>query len=137
MVSGKFAEPRKLIAGLTEELKKAEEIKPAAWARFVKTGPHRSRPPQSEDFWYTRSASLLRRIYIEGPVGVQRLRSYYGSRIKRGHQPPISKRSAGNSIRKILQQLEKAGYVEKDAKGGRKITAKGRKLVDGTARSAK
>jgi len=137
MVSGKFVQPAKLIARLTEELKKVEEIKPTVWAKFVKSGAHRTRPPQHDDFWYTRSASVLRRIYLDGPVGVERLRTYYGARKKRGFQPPKFKLAAGNSLRKILQQLEKAGYVEKDAKGGRKITSKGRKFLDNAAKVAK
>lgn len=137
MVSGKFVEPAKLIAKLTQELKKSEEVKPTAWSSFVKSGTHRSRPPQQEDFWYTRSAAILRRIYLEGPVGVARLRTYYGGRIKRGYAPAKFKRAGGNMIRKILQQLEKAGYIEKDSKNGRKITAKGRKFLDNVAKVAK
>lgn len=137
MVSGKFVQPAKLIAQLTQDLKKTEGVEPAAWARFVKSGPHRTRPPQSDDFWYTRSASVLRRIYLEGPVGVERLRTYYGARKKRGYAPPKFKLAGGNNIRKILQQLEKAGLVEKDAKGGRKVTSKGRKFLDNAAKVAK
>ena len=137
MVSGKFVQPAKLIARLTEELKKSEDVRPAAWARFVKSGSHRTRPPQQDDFWYTRSASVLRRIYMDGPVGVERLRTYYGARRKRGFQPPKFRRSGGNMLRKMLQQLERAGYVERDAAGGRKVTAKGRKFLDNAAKVAK
>lgn len=137
MVSAKSAQPAKLIAQLAEGLKKTEEVKPTGWSAFVKTGPHRSRPPQQSDFWFTRSASILRRIYMDGPVGVQRLRTYYGARIKRGYAPAKFKLSSGNITRKILQQLEKAGYVEKDAKGGRKVTAKGRKFLDNSAKAIK
>lgn len=134
MVSAKHALPADLIAKLSDELKKAQEVKPAEWSRFVKSGSHRRRPPQSKDFWYVRSASILRRIYLEGPVGVERLRTYYGARKKMGHAPPHMKRAGGSTIRKILQQLETAGYIEKDKKNGRKITAKGRKLLDSTAK---
>ena len=42
--------------------------------------------------------------------------------------------AGGNEIRKILQQLEKAGYIEKEKKGGRKITSKGTKFLDNTAK---
>jgi small subunit ribosomal protein S19e len=134
MASVKFAQPGKLIAKAGEELKKVAEIKPTEWAKFVKSGPHRSRPPQQPDFWYTRSASILRRIYLDGPIGVARLRSYFGGRKKVGYSPAKFRRAAGNEIRKILQQLEKAGYVEKGAKGGRKVTAKGRKFLDNVAK---
>lgn len=136
MVSAKFAQTGKIIARLAESLKKVEEVKPTGWAMFVKSGPHRTRPPQP-DFWYTRSASILRRIYIDGPVGVERLRTYYGARRKRGYAPAKFKRSSGNMTRKILQQLEKAGYLEKLPKGGRIVSAKGRKFLDQAAKVAK
>jgi small subunit ribosomal protein S19e len=135
MVSGKFANPAKLIPRLATELKKEPEIKEPEWARFVKTGAHRERPPQQPDFWQTRAASILRRIYIEGPVGVQRLRTYYGKTIKWGYKPKHFMPAGGNQIRKVLQQLEKAGLVEK-TKSGRKLTAKGRKFLDNVARAA-
>jgi len=134
MVSARHAQPAKLIAKLTEELKKTQEVKPTEWSRFVKSGAHKTRPPQNPDFWYIRSASILRRIYLEGPVGVERLRTYYGDRKKRGHAPPRMKIAGGNVIRKILQQLEKAGYIEKEKKSGRKITSKGKKFLDNTAK---
>ncbi|MEM5766344.1 MAG: 30S ribosomal protein S19e [Candidatus Aenigmatarchaeota archaeon] len=122
-------EPEKLVERLKEELKKMEEVKPPEWIKFVKSGVHKQRPPEQLDFWYIRAASVLRRICVDGPVGVQRLRSYYGGRIKRGYFPEHFRKSSGSIVRKILQQLEKAGLVEKTAKG-RKITSKGQKILD-------
>jgi small subunit ribosomal protein S19e len=113
-----------------------EEIKPPEWARFVKSGVHKQRPPEQPDFWYIRAASVLRRIYIDGPVGVERLRSYYGGARKRGYFPKHFRKGSGAIIRKILQQLEKAGLVEKTAKG-RKISPKGQKLLNGIASEVK
>jgi small subunit ribosomal protein S19e len=136
MVSGRFASATKLIPRLAAELKKDQNIVEPSWAKFVKTGAHRERPPQQPDFWQTRAASVLRRIYLEGPVGTQRLRTYYGKTIKWGYKPKHFTLAGGNQIRKVLQQLEKAGYIEKDGKAGRKITAKGRKFFDGVAKSA-
>ncbi len=136
MVSGRFADPAKLIPKLRDELKKQPEIKEPSWAKFVKTGAHRERPPQDPDFWFMRSASVLRRIYLEGPVGVQRLRTYYGKTIKWGYRPKRFTRAGGNQIRKILQQLESAGLIAKEGKGGRKITAKGMKFFDNAAKGA-
>jgi len=125
----------KLIEKLKEELKKIEEIKAPAWASFAKSGSHRERPPQQKDFWYIRTASLLRKIYLEGPVGISRLRSYYGGRKRRGYKPAHFRRASGNVLRKILQQLEKSGLVQKDKKG-RKITSKGQKFLDKVAYEA-
>jgi small subunit ribosomal protein S19e len=119
----------KLIERLKEELKKIEAIKPPLWAQMVKSGPHRERPPQQLDFWYIRAASILRRIYIDGPVGVSRLRSYYGGRKRRGRRPAKTYKAGGAIIRKILQQLENADLVKKEKKG-RVLTPKGKKFID-------
>ena len=129
MVTAREVSAEKLIAKLKEELKKIEEISPPSWASFVKSGAHRERPPQQKDFWYVRTATVLRRIYLDGPVGVERLRVYFGGRKRRGHKPAQFRKSSGNILRKALQQLEKAGLVEK-VKKGRKITSKGQKLLD-------
>ncbi|HEC96161.1 MAG TPA: 30S ribosomal protein S19e, partial [Euryarchaeota archaeon] len=40
------------IERLAKELQKFEEIKPPEWAAYVKTGAHKERPPQREDWWY-------------------------------------------------------------------------------------
>ena len=129
-------EPQKFINKLKEELKKFDEIKPPLWAHFVKSGAHKERPPEQEDFWYIRAASILRRIYLDGPVGVERLRTYYGGKVKHWSGPPYFRKASGSIIRKILQQLEKAGFVEKTKKG-RKITPKGMSFLDKVAKGIK
>lgn len=124
------------IARLKEELKKIEELKPPVWINFVKSGSHKERPPEQPDFWYIRTASVLRRIYLEGPVGISRLRTFYGGRKHRGYKPDAYRRSGGNILRKVLQQLEKVGFVVKDKKG-RKMTPKGQKFLNGIAKEIK
>jgi small subunit ribosomal protein S19e len=135
MTSVKNVEPAKFIERLKEELKKIEEIKEPLWVRFVKSGAHRQRPPEQKDFWYVRAASILRRIYLNGPVGIERLRTYYGGRRSFGHPKHFAKAS-GKIIRTILKQLEKVGFVEKE-KRGRKITIKGKKFLDKIASEVK
>ncbi len=133
MVAVQEVEARKLIARLKEELKKVEAIKPPAWINFAKSGASRERPPIQPDFWYIRSASILKRIYLNGPIGVERLKTFYGGRKRRGTKPARFKKASGSILRKILQQLEAAGFVEKlDKKGvkGRKISTTGRKFLD-------
>jgi small subunit ribosomal protein S19e len=129
MVTVREVKSDELIKKAKEELKGFAEITPPEWMKFAKSGVHRERPPLDKDFWYTRVASVLRRIYLNGPVGTSKLRSYYGGRRRRGHKPAHFRKASGNIIRKMLQQLEKAGLVDKDRKG-RKVTAKGRKLMD-------
>ncbi len=126
-----------LIKTVAEKLKKIDAIKPPAWAAYAKTGMHKERPPVKEDWWYQRSASVLRRIYLMGPIGVAKLRGKYGGRKNRGHMPDKFFKGSGNIIRKVLQQLEKAQLVKQQPKGihkGRVIAAKGKALLDNAAK---
>jgi small subunit ribosomal protein S19e len=122
-----------LIRRLKEELKSREEIKPPQWAHFVKTGVHKERPPDQPDWWYIRAASVLRRVYLDGPVGVSRLRTYYGGRQNRGQAPEHFRKGGGKIIRTILQQLERAGLLKRVEKEGRKVTEKGIQLLESIA----
>jgi len=133
MASVYDVDPSELIEKASEELKKVSEIKPPAWAPFVKTGMHKERPPVKKDWWYARTASILRTIYRLGPIGVSKLRGKYGGKKNRGYKPAHTFKGSGNIARKVLQQLEKAGFVKQEAKGvhkGRVITGKGKSLLD-------
>ena len=80
---------------------------------------------------------MLRVIYKDGPVGVSKLRSKYGSRKNRGVKPHKFTRASGNIIRKILQQLETAGLVQQQKTGvhkGRIITPAGSSLLSKIAK---
>lgn len=134
MVTVFDVDPHKLINILKEELKKVEQIKPPEWSKFVKTGVTREKPPEQEDFWYIRAASILRQLYVRGkPIGVQRFRVKYGGKTKNRSKPKHFKKASGKIIRVILQQLEAAGFVQKAMiknKKGRIITRKGKSLID-------
>lgn len=129
MVSVKEMPTDKIIFLLKEELKKIKELEPPVWVKFVKSGVDRERPPEQEDFWYIRTASVLRRLYISGPVGVERMRTFYGGKKRFGHAPAHFRKSSGNVLRKVLQGLEKSGLVEKDKKG-RKLSEKGKRFLE-------
>lgn len=134
MVTVREVPADEFILKLKEELKKIKEIETPTWTMFVKSGAHKERPPEQEDFWYVRAAAVLRKIYLEGPVGVQRLRTCFGGRRRGGHAPAHFYKSSGSIIRKILQQLEKAGLIEKKKdKRGREITSKGRSFMNKVA----
>lgn len=112
------------------------KLKQPEWTQFVKTGVNRQRPPETEGWWALRSASILRKVYVNGPVGVQRLRTWYGGRKSMGHRPERTRKSAGKIIRVALQQLEKENLV-KTTKKGREITPEGQKLIDNLAKQVK
>ena len=120
-----------LVETLAQHLKKnIDEIVPPTWSSLVKTGSHATRPPQNPDWWFTRCASLLRKIYMKGPIGVAHLRSEYGGRKDRGVRPEHARIGGAAIIRKTLQQLEAAGLVEPSRNGGRVLTKEGRRLLD-------
>ncbi len=106
------------------------EVRPPEWSAYVKTGVHREMAPQNPDWWYIRSASMLRKLYVRGPLGVSRLRKLYGGRKRRGVAPAHFRRGGGAIARRILQQLEAAGLVTKTGLKGRSISPKGRSLLD-------
>ncbi len=133
MVSVKDVPAELLIKELVNYLKNnVSEVKPPDWALFVKTGANKDRPPMQEDWWYWRAASLLRKLYLHGPVGLERLRTAYGYRAKIGSEMRREhfRKAGGAIIRKILQQLEKAGLVEKVPGKGRVLSPKGKSLLD-------
>lgn len=132
MVTARDADVQQLIESLKEEMKKIKEIEPPEWSRYVKTGVSRERPPEQEDWWFIRTAAVLRKIYVYGPVGTERLRRMFGGKKNRGHKPEHFYPGGGSVIRKILQQLEKADLV-KTKKRGRMISPKGQKLLDNLA----
>jgi small subunit ribosomal protein S19e len=123
---------------LAEALKEVEEFKEPEWVKFVKSGPAKERPIDDLDFWHKRAASVLRNIYKTGSVGVQRLRTKYGSKQNRGFKPEAFKKGAGKIIRVILQQADKAGFTEiqkpvrgvKSKRPGRILTDKGKKFME-------
>jgi len=111
-------------------------VSPPEWAKFVKTGVNRERAPEQRDWWYIRLASIFRRIYLDGPVGIERLRTYYGGRKRRGVRPAHFRKGSGAIIRNALHQLEQLGFVKKTSEG-RVLTPAGRAYLDKIAQELK
>jgi len=120
-----------LIERLSKFLKEnIGDVSPPSWALTAKTGSHKERPPANPDWWYARCASLLRKLYLHGPVGIARLRVEFGGRIRHGTHIEHSRVAGGSAIREPLQQLQKAGFISVEAKKGRKLTAEGISLLN-------
>jgi small subunit ribosomal protein S19e len=104
------------------------------WANYAKTGVSKELPPQQDDFWPVRAASLLRKVAVDGPVGVDRLSTAYGDhnqgstryRVAAAHAEAGSKKI----IRTILQQLEDEDLVSTAQGEGRVVTPAGQSLLD-------
>lgn len=125
-----------LINNVAQKLKNDQKVKPPEWASFAKTGAHKELSPDNSEWWFVRCASILRRIYIDGPVGVSRLRSFYGGRHRNGVTRVHFSKGSGSIAREALQQLEKAGFV-KAQKIGRTISPAGQSFLDNAANEVK
>jgi len=93
-------------------------------------------PPEDPDWWYVRVAAVLRRVYVDGPLGVERMRSFYGGKKNRGSKPNAFRKGSGSILRKSLQQLEAAGLIVHD-KTGRKVSPAGMAFLDSMAQEVK
>uniref|UniRef100_A0A7C4FDY3 Small ribosomal subunit protein eS19 n=1 Tax=Ignisphaera aggregans TaxID=334771 RepID=A0A7C4FDY3_9CREN len=131
MVTARDVPADMLIEKLAEYLKSSvPTVKPPNWAFFAKTGSHRERVPDNPDWWYIRAAAILRKLYLaEKPIGIEKFRIIFGGLKRRGSAPPHFRKCGGSNIRKILQQLERAGLVKRVSKG-RVISDEGRRLLD-------
>jgi len=131
------APAEEVIEALAERLESEDEIEAPDWMKFVKSGSDRELPPEQEDFWTRRTASLLRKVAVDGPVGVGSLQTEYGGAKQGSNRYQVRPRhkadGSGNVIRTALQQLEEAGYVEVAEGEGRQVTGEGQSLLDETA----
>ncbi|TFF94527.1 MAG: 30S ribosomal protein S19e [Promethearchaeota archaeon] len=126
--------PSKLIGAIAEKLKDYPEISPPEGSEYWKTAHWKEiAPVDTENFWYIRCASILRKILKIGPVGVNRLRKKYGGKNKKGSGLRHSGLASGKIIRVALQQLEGANLLSKTQADGRMITAEGKSILERTA----
>jgi small subunit ribosomal protein S19e len=124
----------KLIEKTAIKLQEIDTIKPPEWAEFARTGRHTEKAPAQRDWWYTRAASILRKVYIMGPIGSSRLAEEYGGFADRGSRPNKAVKGSRNIARKCIMQLEASGLVAKNKNKGRVITPKGQKMLDALAK---
>ncbi|XP_022850736.1 40S ribosomal protein S19-1-like [Olea europaea var. sylvestris] len=79
------------------------------------------------------AASMARKIYLRGGIGVGAFRRIYGGSKRNGSRPPHFCKSSGSVARHILQQLQEMSIIEMDPRGGRMITSSGRRDLDQVA----
>ncbi len=128
MANALQVDPQRVINLTAAKLKESGVAVPD-YVPYVKTGPGKERVPIDADFFYVRCASILRQVYVKGPVGISKLRTKYGSRkqhvVSRHHHA----RSGGSIIKDAFDALEKKGYI-KTTKKGRIITSAGKSFLD-------
>ena len=127
-------QPERLVEAIAEKLMEYSEISPPKGSEFWKTAFFKELAPlDSEKFWYIRCASLLRKVKKFGPIGVNKLRKFYGGRNRKGSGRNHSAKGSGKIIRVALQQLENAKLLVKVEKEGRVVSAEGTSLLERTA----
>ncbi len=122
-----------LINQTANQLKSQKLLQKPDWSQFVKTGHHKERLPDSEDWWFQRGAAILRSVAKMGPVGTQKLRHKFGGKKNNGHKKDHFYKASGSIIRKLLQQLETSELIKQEQKGnfkGRILTPKGTSFLD-------
>lgn len=100
-----------LISALSSKLKEIGAVSPPDWTDYVKTGTHKERPPVQDDWWYIRSAAILRKVAIKGPIGTNRMSHEFGGSKNRGVKRNKAVSGSRNIIRKILQQLSDSNLI--------------------------
>jgi len=122
-----------LVFDLAEALKNLESITIPEWSVSAKTAAHKENAPDTDDWWYMRSASILRKIYLEGPLGTERLARMYSGSKDRGGKPNKSHPGGRKIIRTVMKQLEAAELITYEKGKGRKISPRGQSMLDGIA----
>jgi len=119
------------IAALAAHFKKSAKIEVPEWADIVKTGTFKELCPQDPDWYFVRAASLARRVYLRGGVGVGEFSRIYGGLKSNGARRPHYAAAARGVIRHILQQLQELDLVSKrKEKKGRFLTRNGQRELD-------
>ncbi|KAI9620586.1 hypothetical protein KEM48_008123 [Puccinia striiformis f. sp. tritici PST-130] len=86
--------------------------------------------PYDPDWYYVRAAGIARHIYLRKHVGVGALAKLHGTAKNRGNRPSHHVDASRSIERKILQGLEKIGVLEKDPRGGRRVSQDGQRDLD-------
>lgn len=122
-----------LIERLASKLSSVEAIKQPDWAKFAKTGSHREKGPARNDWWIIRVAAVLRKVYLNGPIGVERLSAEYGGRCDHGSAPYHAVRGSRAVARAVVKQLEAGKLIKIERGRGRSVTSTGQALIDNTS----
>ncbi|KAM6580321.1 hypothetical protein CsatA_004095 [Cannabis sativa] len=129
----KDVNPHEFVKAYAAHLKRSGKVELPDYTDLVKTAKFKELAPYDPDWYFVRAASVARKVYLRGGLGVGAFRRIYGGSKRNGSRPPHFCRSSGAILRHILQQLESMNIVDIDTKGGRKITSNGRRDLDQVA----
>ncbi|KAF2076408.1 hypothetical protein CYY_002313 [Polysphondylium violaceum] len=127
--------PQEFIATYARFLKKTGRVQIPKWVDIAKTATYKELPPSNPDWIYYRIATLARKVYLRGGDGVDTYKKVFGQNRRNGVRPNAFAVANGGNIRYCLKQLANLKVVEEDTvKGGRIITATGRRDLDRIAK---
>ncbi|CAI0554810.1 unnamed protein product [Linum tenue] len=129
----KDVSPHEFVKAYAAHLKRSGKIELPPWIDIVKTGKLKELAPYDPDWYYIRAASMARKVYLRGGLGVGAFRRIYGGSKRNGSRPPHFCKSSGAIARHILHQLQLNNIVELEPAGGRKITSNGQRDLDQVA----
>merc|ERR1711871_1350559 len=120
------------IKACADFLKRQPKFDVPKYHDIVKTSVIKEFTPYDEDWFYIRSASILRKVYLRKGTGVGALKKWYGGSdgTHRGTRKAHFATAIGAIIRKAMLELEKLEMMEHCSDGGRVITSKGRAEMD-------
>lgn len=132
-----------LIAELARRLSEMSDISAPDWADYAKTGTHRERPPVQSDWWQVRSAAVLRKVGMLGPIGANHMSQQFGGPKDRGVKQNRAVAGSRNVARTIMQQLTSCGLItsKHNLAGtvnlGKVLTSDGQSLLDDVANTVR
>nr|GMD49865.1 40S ribosomal protein S19-1 [Ipomoea batatas] len=129
----KDVSPHEFVKAYSAHLKRSGKMELPEWTDIVKTGRLKELAPYDPDWYYIRAASMARKIYLRGGLGVGAFQRIYGSNKRNGSCPRHFCKSSGAIARHILQQLQTMSIIEVDPRGGRRITSSGQRDLDQVA----
>ncbi|KAG5572145.1 hypothetical protein H5410_061911 [Solanum commersonii] len=131
--SVKDVSPHDFVKAYAAHLKRSGKMELPEWTDIVKTGKLKELAPYDADWYYIRAASMARKIYLRGGIGVGGFRRIYGGNQRNGSCPRHFCKSSGSVARHILQQLQNMNIIDFEPKGGRRITSSGQRDLDQVA----
>jgi len=100
------------ITAYSKYLKRSGKVEVPRWADIIKTGVHKELAPYDPDWFYVRAASVARKIYLRGGIGIGTFKRIYGGTYNRGSRPSRFQTASGSVVRHVLKQLESLKVIE-------------------------
>lgn len=100
------------IKAYAAHLKRTGGLKVPKSAEYVKTAHFKELAPLDPDWFYVRSASVARQIYLRCNIGVGAMTRKHGGKKRRGSRPNVFARSSGSVDRRAMQALQGLGIVK-------------------------